>query len=83
MKNVPPKHDLKVPRPWFSIFWAKGGSVSVIAGVICILATIASVSLYRSAGVFERTGLELKATATDRRVRSDPDGADDYYVTYR
>ncbi len=83
MAGVPPEHDLTEPRSWFSLFRAKGGALVIIAGAFCLLMTLISVNGYRNAIQFERTGVTIVAEAVDRRIRSDSDGADDYYITYR
>lgn len=83
MKHVPPKHDRTAPRSWFSLFRAKGGIFAIIAAVICIGVTIGSVFQYRAAAEYARVGIEAQAEIIDRRVRSDSDGDDDYYLTFR
>ena len=83
MAGVPSEKGLTEPRSWFSLFRAKGGTLVIIAGAFCLLMTLVSVNGYRKAIQFERAGVTILAEAVDRRIRHDPDGPDDYYVTYR
>jgi hypothetical protein len=83
MKEIPPKHDLTEPRPWFSLFHARGGWLAIIAAVICLAVTLWSVSQYRAAARYELVGVVTQAEAVNRRIRTDSEGDDDHYVTYR
>ncbi len=84
MVKIKPRHDRTAPRGWFSLFWAAGGLIAMIGGVFLLGATYFSVSNYAKAARFDANGVAATATATERRIRRDPDpeDSDDYYVTF-
>lgn len=82
MKEVPPKHLLKAPRPWFAVFRTYGGSLTIFAAVLCLVVTVVSVMIYRTADRYDRVGVVAQAQSIARRISTDSDGDDTYYVTF-
>lgn len=81
-KHVEPKHDLTEPRSWFSLFRAHGGTLAIIAAVVCVGITVGSVAQYRAAGEYDRVGVEALAKIVERRIEPDTEDGDDHYLSY-